>query len=108
MALSLTPFSCPWDSGRIGAVLVRRDAAPSLEALQAIAEGVVECWNDYLSGNVWGWILEGPDGEQVEACWGYYGDPETSGCIADAKAAAKTYATRPDPAATINLQTCPC
>lgn len=26
-----------------------------------------------MNGDVWGYIIEDKDGEQVESCWGFYG-----------------------------------
>ncbi len=42
-----------------------------------------------LSGDVYGFIVEDPDGEEVASCYGFYGDPETSGCIETAKTEAE-------------------
>src|SRR6185295_6167483 len=59
-------FSDPWDSGQVGFVLVNKKAEPhwrlQANALKA-AECLVEQWNQYLSGDVWGYVVEGPDGE---------------------------------------------
>jgi hypothetical protein len=50
-----------------------------------VAEGLLHTWNDYLSGNVYGFITEDKNGEQIDSCWGFYGNPERSGLIDDAK-----------------------
>ena len=67
--LSLSPFSCPWDSGQIGFVLVRKDE----DNPRALAEGLVEEWNQYLSGDVWGYRIVDEDGNEADSCWGHYG-----------------------------------
>jgi hypothetical protein len=49
------------------------------------AEGLVETWNQYLWGDVWGYVITDSDGEEVESgsCWGFYG---LDACIEEAKA----------------------
>jgi hypothetical protein len=49
---------------------------------QIVAEGIVETWNTYLSGEVYGYQIDDKDGEEVDACWGFYGEEH---CIEDAK-----------------------
>ena len=46
---------------------------------------VLEDWNDCLSGNVYGYMIENPDGDEEGGCWGFYGDPEESGLLVQAK-----------------------
>lgn len=75
IALSLGrsyPFDCPWDSGQIGFVLVDREEVGE-ENLDRNAEATVETWNQFLSGDVWGYEIEDKDGEFVDSCWGFYG-----------------------------------
>jgi hypothetical protein len=74
VALSLGAFSCPWDSGQVGYVLIKLSEVGEGMARQC-AEGLVETWNQYLSGDVWGYSITDSDGEEVEhgSCWGFYG-----------------------------------
>ena len=51
---------------------------------------MIKSWNDYLSGNVYGFIIEDEKGEQLGSCWGFYGDIEDSGIIKEAEAKAET------------------
>ena len=85
------------------------------------AEGLMETWNQYLSGDVWGFIVEKPnttysiskerfeslgniplselvnnfdiedEWEEVESVWGYYGDPEEFGLLTEAKLVIDNY-----------------
>jgi hypothetical protein len=114
--IAVTPFSCPWDSGRSGfvymdrkdavgwagrskktkksthKVLTKKDADMALRA----CEGIVRSFAQYLEGDIWGFIAEDrvtktwtrPDGtpgeeddwEEVDSCWGFFGDdPEKNG-----------------------------
>lgn len=77
VALSLGqgyPFNDPWDSGQIGYVLVRRNAVKkgAEEKLKA-AESLVKTWNEYLSGDVYGYVIEDAEGNHLDSCWGFYG-----------------------------------
>lgn len=84
IALSLTPFSCPWDSGMIGWVTVDMDALElEVGSAKEEAQRLIEDMNEYLSGEAYGWIIENEDGEHIDSCWGYSGDPEDSGCKSD-------------------------
>jgi hypothetical protein len=71
IALSLNPFSCPWDSGRIGTVYVARSEASADCPTERIAQGKVDEWNSYLSGERYGYQLESPEGEELDSCWGF-------------------------------------
>jgi len=39
-----------------------------------VAADMAETWCNYLNGNVYGYNVEGPDGEHVDSCWGFYPD----------------------------------
>jgi hypothetical protein len=63
-----------WDvSGSFGFILVKNEEAKDQKEAKRIAKGTLEIWNDCLSGNVYGYVIDG-DGD---SCWGYYGDYET-------------------------------
>ena len=71
-----------WDTSFKGFVLIDSEqmGTDDEDKLLKIAQLVVDEWNDYLSGNVYGY-----DVEDIDGCWGYYGDPEKSGMIEEAK-----------------------
>ncbi len=77
-ALSMAPFSCPWDSGQVGYILAskssfRKTARGKAPAAADVCKSFVETWNQYLSGDVWGFQIEDSDGNDVDSCWGFYG-----------------------------------
>jgi hypothetical protein len=37
-------------------------------------KGEVSTFDDYLTGQVFGYMVEGRDGEVLDSCWGFYGD----------------------------------
>lgn len=67
-----------WDTSRVGAVFVcKEEWGLSAEAEKA-AECLVQTWNNYLSGDVWGYIVDVFDAKtkeridaECESCWGY-------------------------------------
>lgn len=63
-----------WDSGNCGFVLVSRSDTNKREQARVWAEGYIEHLNDLMSGNVWGYIVEDEDGDEVGSCWGFVGD----------------------------------
>lgn len=73
------PFNCQWDSGQVGFVRVRKQGCgfDSEEQARAAAEASVAAWNQYLSGDIWGYRILGPGGEAeddiADECWGFYG-----------------------------------
>lgn len=73
-------FSCDpggWDTSHVGAVLVSKKEWDDKEKAYKAAESLVEEWNQYLTGDVYGIVKEtyNKDKEQVdeESCWGFYG-----------------------------------
>lgn len=84
------PFTCPWDTSFKGFALVKRTKGWSWRRDKAykIAQSIVTEWNDYLSGNVWGYNIE----ETGDSCWGYYGDyDQEGGCLSEAKSCVDHY-----------------
>ncbi|MDF1699849.1 MAG: hypothetical protein P1V36_01635 [Planctomycetota bacterium] len=85
---SLTEFSCQWDSGPCGYVYVKRglDFGGTNEE---IAEGFVRTLNAVFSGDVYGFIVLDPEGEEVESCFGFVNDSDEVDVWGDALTAAR-------------------
>jgi hypothetical protein len=88
--ISLSPFSCPWDSGQVGFVQITKKAILEnwgkkkltkqlRERALKSAESEVSELDSYLRGEVYGYQIE----EDGDSCWGYIGDIKY--CIEDAK-----------------------
>lgn len=85
ITIRTTPFSCRWDSGRVGTIVVSRKKAreeygmkritkANLEKVEKYLEGEVETYDQYLTGDVYGYqITKDEDGEEVDSCWGFFG-----------------------------------
>lgn len=73
------PFNDRWDVSSTGNILIKRQKGVWTEAkARKIAEGLIETWNQYLSGDVWGYNIE----QFNDSCWGYYGYDT---CLEEAK-----------------------
>ena len=63
--VSLSLFSgtkhCNWDSSVSGYVLASKEEFKDLETATNAAEGLIETWNQYLYGDVYGYIIEEPN-----------------------------------------------
>lgn len=85
IALSLSPFSCSWDSGVAGYIAVRRPSRGgewrTRKAFLAYAEACIETFNAYLAGACYGFeVVDTSTDEVVDSCWGFIGfDHEKSG-----------------------------
>jgi hypothetical protein len=68
----LKEYYMGFDSGQIGFVLVVRDESEIPHPFE-YAKGMVEEWNQYLSGDVWGFTIEDGEENHIDSCWGFYG-----------------------------------
>jgi hypothetical protein len=55
---------------------------PDIDSGQS-PDGLLRDWNNYLSGNVYGFEILYKDGESLESCWGYYGDYDAKDGVLD-------------------------
>lgn len=87
LAISLTPFHCPWDSGQVGWIYATRPtireafgveritSSVRIRVVEVLAAEIAE-YDAYLRGEGYGYeIVE--DGVVVDSCWGYY-SPEAA------------------------------
>lgn len=90
-------FSCSWDSGQVGWIVcdiktVEKEFEGDRDRAKKSLEAKVEVYDQYLTGDVWGfiaekreimdrWNLADDEGwEEDDSCWGFFGsDPEISG-----------------------------
>ena len=96
VALSLSsdqyPFNCRWDSSRVGMVLVKKTEAKTRKKAEKLAQGLIKNWNDYLSGNVYGFMARDEKNDyDIDSCWGFYGDWEKSGILEKAQSSIDYY-----------------
>jgi hypothetical protein len=106
-------FSCPWDSGQVGYIyvshadLLKEYSAKSIddpcyfqgkliansirEQGRKMLESEVKEYDQYLTGDIWGYTIEDEDGNDLESLWGMYG---LEYCQEEAESAAKHLAEK--------------
>lgn len=66
-----------WDTSHVGVVLVAKEEWPEVERATEAAESLVNSWNQYLCGDVYGCVKERFTEDKTprdsDSCWGYYG-----------------------------------
>ena len=93
VTMSTGEFSCSWDSGQVGYIIVSKEAASKefnnltgaeLEKKSLdLLKGEVKTYDYFLTGQVYGYIVKDNLGKEVESCWGYLG--ESNYCIQEAR-----------------------
>lgn len=90
------PFDCPWDSGQVGYIFVtyenikkeyskKRVSKALRQKIEKYLEGEVETYDNYITGNVYGYRIEDSKGNNLDGCWGFFGyDNEKSGLLESA------------------------
>lgn len=93
VSISTTPFSCQWDSSKVGYIYISLKDAREERCVKRITKKVreqileslnsqVETYNTYLNGDVFRFEIENEEGENVDSCSGFYGaDHKESGLI---------------------------
>ena len=73
--------SAGWDSGQVGFIYVTAERSLELcgevlteEEAEKRLEAEIEKLDDYFAGRCYGFEITGPDGEEVDSCWGFLGD----------------------------------
>jgi hypothetical protein len=101
ITMRTSPFSCPWDSGQVGFIYAeKKDIRENWmcknvtkkrrqEAIDLLVAEVSE-YDSYLTGEVYGYIIESPEDSHLDSCWGFIGDIKY--CREEATAAAKSEA----------------
>ena len=87
ITMSTSSFSCPWDSGQVGYIYISKADARKefswkkltkkrVEEVEKCLKSVVETYDMWLTGDVWGYEIYGPDDDEdfpQDSCWGFYG-----------------------------------
>lgn len=88
-------FPCPWDSGQSGFVYCNREQAlkefSNEEAVIECLKAEVKLFDAYLKGEVYGYRLFDKNDEELESCWGFYGDDEFDYMFSELDAHAEYY-----------------
>lgn len=95
------PFNDPWDSGLAGMVSIPKSTAkqewpndPRQGALNYL-EALTKSFSAWANGDVYGYVVEDADGEEIDSCWGYVGDMDY--VISEAKGVVDYHVEYEDP-----------
>lgn len=77
-----------WDSGLAGVIVVDKKQAKkewpkdTKQRAEKWLDGEIQNLDTYVRGEIYGYVIENEDGEEVDSCWGFYDKDEA---INDAK-----------------------
>jgi hypothetical protein len=82
VAYNTTGFQCRFDSFQIGLIVCTTtdaekenfDPCGDMGKIEKILVGEVETYSQWASGEVYGFVIEDPDGEHLDSCYGFLGD----------------------------------
>jgi hypothetical protein len=94
ITISTSPFSCPWDSGKIGVIFVSRKKVREEYSWKVITKkrkdqiiqylkNEITTYDQYIRGDVYGYRVIDSDGEELDSCWGFFGEDPTKNGIFD-------------------------
>lgn len=86
ITISMGRFSCPWDSGQVGYIYMTREdilceygkpngrvTRTMREKARALMEGEVQTYDEYITGQVYGYTIEDRAGNEYDSCWNFFG-----------------------------------
>lgn len=84
ITMQTSPFSDDWDSGQVGFIYataeqirkwcrVQRIIKRLEERVKSILIQEVNVYNQYLTGDVWGYVIRDGDTKHLDSCSGFYG-----------------------------------
>jgi len=95
ITMSTGRFACDsagWDTSAVGYIFLSLEKARkelgsdvTRERIEEILRAEVTEYDDYLTGNVYGFQAIDKDGDEVGSCWGFIGEPGESGLLDAAK-----------------------
>lgn len=97
ITINTTGFSCSWDSGQIGfiyttqkhldtmGITIKNDESwvQFIERLEGYLQSDIKILDQYINGEVFGFIIKDSEGERVDSCWGFYGSDFKNNGILD-------------------------
>jgi hypothetical protein len=109
ITISTSDFRDPWDSGQVGFIFTTKEKLvaaghnpkklPSVAQVEEWLDGEVQTFDDFLTGNVYGYVIRDVETDEVlDACWGFYPDhdeskyePDYTYCLTEARSSAEYY-----------------
>ena len=81
-----------WDAGYMGVIYMTKDEIENnwgsftdetrKRAIECLTSEV-ETYNAWANGNVYGFVITDKEGNEVDSCWGFYGDDADENGLAD-------------------------
>jgi hypothetical protein len=73
--------SAGWDWGMVGLIFTTTERLRAMacdkwksKRIRKALRDEVTTYDDYLNGNVYGFVIRNPRGEETDSCWGFYPD----------------------------------
>ena len=96
ITMNTTGFSCGWDSGRVGYIYIslekvrkeyswKKITKKRRERILEYLKGEVETYDQFLTGEVYGFKVLDAEDEELDSCWGFYGDLGIKDAIQEGK-----------------------
>ncbi len=82
VTMSTGAYGDQWDSGQVGWAYITKSSAEKMGCVDAkwdaaryckAIEAEVETYAMFLRGEIYGYEVEGTDGDHLDSCWGFYG-----------------------------------
>lgn len=82
LTMRTSDFGDHWDSGQVGFIYLPREKAKkeygkltkkNLKNAKEVLEGEVDTYDEYLGGQVYGFVIEDENEEEIESLWGIFG-----------------------------------
>jgi hypothetical protein len=100
ITMSTGSFGCPWDSGQVGLIVCDQQTIDDefegdRDKAEKCLQAEVEFYDQYLTGDVYGFIIEEREVEEgadldddegwdeIDSCWGFYGSDVHANGIVD-------------------------
>ncbi len=88
------PFNDRWDSGQVGYIyvdyeIIRKEYSVKhvskqlREKVEKILEQEVKTYNQYLTGDIYGYVIVNDRGEDKDSCWGFFGQEGIKDAISE-------------------------
>lgn len=90
VTISTKPFGCHWDSGQVGYIYMTAETAIKEGIIDPLAfmQNSVDNMDQWLRGDIYGYIVESDESDNLDSCWGFYG---LDYCETEAKAIVDYY-----------------
>ncbi len=96
ITMSTGSFGCQWDSGRVGYIYVSLEKVRKeygwkhvtkkrRERILEYLKGEVETYDQFLTGEVYGFKVLDAEDDVLDSCWGFYGDLGIKDAIQEGK-----------------------